>query len=351
MVRTGIRAAALLSCALLLTSCTALSPEPVPPPPAPAPTLGGTGPGVVARDVPYADGSAGPRWAPRTYDLYLPSGGPAPMVVILHDSRFDKSGVAYPLIAQRLSALGVAVASVGWGLQSSANAFLTAGGQREDLLRMLRQINGELDCAIPAAVRRAAESGITVDRVALLGHGAGANLAAAGALDAPDEAVPGCLGEPEDWAPAAVVLWDGDWLLAQRWDGWGAELGARLMPIVTPWPWLAEQARIPVDVVVTAQQRSPSPFRTCLRDQPLFLDERDPDGSIRAWLDAVGSLADGCITRGEASDALAAAFAGTGYPTSTVDLSAPGTRHSVLAGPDLDALVALLVERSQQPPE
>lgn len=342
-----IRACVLLASALLLAACTTLSPEPVPQPSTPAPTLGGTGRGVVAQDIAYADGSAGPRFAAPTLDLYLPSTGPAPLVVILHDGGFDNRAVAYPLIAQRLSALGVAVASVAWGLQSPTNAFLTAGGQREDLLGLLRQLSGQLDCAISASVSRAGDAGIAVDRITLLGHGTGANLAATGALGVTGRPFPGCLQDTADWAANALVLWDGDWLLAQTWDGWGPDLGAELVPLLTPWSRLDGPDRMPVDVVVTEQQRSASAFRTCLRDQPDFLTDRDPDGSISRWLEAVGALGDGCVSRGEASDALAAALVALGYPTSTVDLAAAGTRHSVLARPDLDALVALLAERSQ----
>jgi hypothetical protein len=301
---------------------------------------------VVAQDIAYADGGAGPRFAAPTFDLYLPSTGPAPLVVILHDGGFDKRAVAYPLIAQRLSALGVAVASVGWGLQSRANAFLTAGGRREDLVELLRQASGQLDCAIAASVSRAGDAGIAVDRITLLGHGTGANLAATGALGATSRPFPGCLQDTADWAADALVLWDGDWLLAQRWDGWGSDLGTELMPILTPWAWLDGPDRMSVDVVVTEQQRSASAFRTCLRDQPGFLTDRDPHGSISRLLEGVGALDDGCVSRGEASDALAAALAAKGYPTSTVELAAAGTRHSVLARPDLDALVALLAARS-----
>jgi acetyl esterase/lipase len=345
--RRAASVAVALAVALLLTSCTALAPEPAPSPPAPAPTLGGVGTGAVARDVPYADGAAGPRWAPPVYDLSLPSAGPAPLVVILHERGFDQRSVAYPLIAQRLSAVGVAVASVRWGLQAPPNAFLTAGGQRQDLLRALHQQNGALDCAVPAVVQRAADAGITVDRIVLLGHGAGANLAATAALGGPRQVWPGCVTGPADWAADALVLWDGDWLLAQRWDGWGADLGTQVMPLLTPWAWAGGPDRPRVDLVATGQVRTGSAFRICLRDQPQFLADRDPTGIIGPPLEAVEALADGCLTRGEAGDALAAVLAEAGHLTSSIDLDSPRTRHSVLARPDLDALVALLVERSQ----
>ena len=86
--------------------------------------------------------------------------------------------------------------------------------------------------------------------------------------------------------------------------------------------------------------------RRCETAAVPWLTWRDPSGAIRARLESVGALADGCVDTVGMAEAMAAEFAAHGLRTSLVHLTDGGSTDSVLAPADLsrmvDAVVALI---------
>ena len=161
---------------------------PLPPPAHEAPlppARSGAGGVRVLSGVPYA---ALPGARPLELDLYLPAGGPAPVVVFLHGGGWrlgsrHSAGPAYrgadPTPFEQVAAAGIAVASVDYRLSGEA----VWPAQLHDAKAAVRWLRS-----------RAAELGVDPDRVAAWGESAGGHLAELLGLTTGDAALEGEVG-------------------------------------------------------------------------------------------------------------------------------------------------------------
>ncbi|MHA6630484.1 alpha/beta hydrolase fold domain-containing protein [Pseudonocardia sichuanensis] len=173
---------------------------PLPPPAHDAPLPPARpGPGGIRllTGVPYA---AVPGSRPLELDLYLPDGGPAPLVVFLHGGGWrlgsrHAASPAYPATApfERIAQAGIAVASVDYRLSGEA----VWPAQLHDAKAAVRWLRA-----------RAGELGIDGSRIAAWGESAGGHLAELLGLTAGDAALEGEVGVTgPSSAVVAVVAW------------------------------------------------------------------------------------------------------------------------------------------------
>ncbi len=126
------------------------------------------------------------------------------------------------------------------------------------------------------------------------------------------------------------MLWEGDWLAedpAGDWDSFGEDLGTTILETAAPWGLLKGAAHIPVVFAVSDTSRTS--LRRCDDTETVdWLAIRDPDGSLRARLEALGATEDGCIDAGEEADTLADAMVDHGIPAKVIAPVRPqhGTR-------------------------
>jgi acetyl esterase/lipase len=296
---------------------------------------------VVAADLEYANYDPEGPWTPHLMDIYASGQGQGlPLVVILHGGALRKSWSGYSRLAEDLVAQGAVVASADWTDRPPA-ALLDMGESLEAIDVRVQQTLDEAACAVDFAVSRASQYGADPTRVVLVGHSAGANTGSMLGLGHHDP-FPGCNAPQAPWVPVGLMLWEGDWLVADSagdWDSFGKDLGTVLKKS-TPWGLLEKAPQIPVVFAVSDSTRKA--MRRCDDTETLdWLGLRDPDGSLEARLDALGATDDGCIDAGEAADILAVAMVEHGVPAEVMAL--PTSSHTQLAAPDLTRMTSRIM--------
>ncbi|MBN2114622.1 MAG: alpha/beta hydrolase [Acidimicrobiia bacterium] len=240
--------------------------------------VGGLGPGLV--DV----------WA-------SPGGEGGPVVVLLPGGGATRDD--YRELAGATAERGAAVFVPDWG-----NGEPFTRSTRDDLAAMVEGAS----CAVSYALAHAVEYGGDPERLVLLGHSAGAMVAAVIGLR-PATPIPECAAAVTPFRVGGMVLWEGDWMLIHPgWDRQGDALPS-VMETITPWAWLSGGPATSVVLITTAARESRCGMTA--PGDPYWL--RDPDGRFREQLEALGALADGCIDVGETNAMLAAAMEEQGF--------------------------------------
>jgi acetyl esterase/lipase len=290
---------------------------------------------VVTGDLPYASvhGSA---WIPPLLDVYAPAGAHGlPLVVLFHGvgPGIDKASLQYPDLARAIAREGAVVISANWGQQGmpwdrSIRQVVHDEGQMRD----------EGACAVSYAVRHAAEYGADPTRLVLFGHSGGANQAGRVGLTQTSP-FPGCAVPPVRWTVSGLLLWDGDFLLANPgFDVFGTGL-PRLLEVMTPWPSLATAPRVgSVAFVVSTSSRdalsTPDASKTAG-----WLNWRDPTGRMQRVLDRLGAFADGWLDVGEEAKAMISGLRARGIEARYLELTDPSTTHEFLSEADFGRMV------------
>ena len=303
---------------------------------------------LVAQDVQYASRDPEGPWDEHLMDFYAREGATGvPLVVIFHGGSLSKGGSAYPRLAEALVARGAVVASADWTDRAPAG-LLDQGMALEDIVTRQQQTTDEVACAVDFAVSRAEQYGADPSKLVLVGHSAGAN-AASGVGLAPHNPFAGCAAPDAQWAPRGLMLWEGDWLAGDPsgdWDSFGDDLGATILQTVTPWGHMDDAPALAVELAVGDVDRRA--MRRCDADEKVdWLAMRDPDGSIRGRLEALGATADGCIDVGEFADVLADAMVEHGIDATVLALPDPTTTHTHLAEADLTLMADHIMALAQ----
>ena len=331
----------------LLVACgsTPASSPPTTPTPTAAPSLATATPpptlGVVAMtsDVLFSDSTPAASWTRPAMDVFAPAGAHAlPLVIIFPPHSLTSTD--YPVhrqMAEAIAAKGAVAVVADWsqtegGTESPAAVATFMEGGRSVAA-----------CAVTYAVEHAADYGADPSRLVLVGQYYGANVASLVAL-ARSKPLPGCRAGTTKWAATGVVGWDGDWLAwYDAWDAFGAD-AAQVVDAVSPWSLASSAPKVPMTFVTS--DFAAKDTRRCETAAVPWLTWRDPSGAIRARLESVGALADGCVDTVGMAEAMAAEFAAHGLRTSLVHLTDGGSTDSVLAPADLsrmvDAVVALI---------
>ena len=182
---------------------------------------------VVAEDLSYRSGDLRPN---RVDIYYSPGRAGGPVVVLFHGGDASKSHSLYRQLAPALAEQGAVVFVPNWGGPRTGDPaeFLTL----YDLAA----------CAVSHALALAGDYGADTETLVLFGHSAGASAAAIGGLREPTP-VTDCSVEMTPFEADGLVLWDGDWMLADpSWDQSFSETLPQLVE-VNPWAWLADGPR------------------------------------------------------------------------------------------------------------
>ena len=154
-------------------------------------------------------------------------------------------------------------------------------------------------CALAFAQQEAAAYGGDPDRIVTYGFSAGSQPAAWLALGHATTPISGCMASGPTNAPVGAVLGDSEYfmhttLYQEGFDTDSAGMQAHVAALIDPTTW-------PDDLSARFRIWS-APFGTGTRtfddawDDDGWFAQRDPDGTIRADLDALGQLDDGIIS-------------------------------------------------------
>lgn len=308
--------------ALVLVACAAGGPSGTAP----------AGPSVTrTADIPYTKPVGGYTSGLRL-DVYAPaSAHNLPLVVLLHGGGANKLMFGYPTIAEDLARRGAVVVVPDWGLGGLPRPPVA------DALTTIREAPSVAACAVSFAVGHAKDYGADPSRLVLTAHSGGANTAAMLALNATGVPVhPSCLAGDTTAKVTGLALWDGDWLLEDP-SVWApfeqsqADMAAFLAG-ATPWSLLETAPRIPTVLMTSSLSRE-----TMTRCDAWLLS-RDPAGTFRNGLEAIGAFANGCVDVAEESDLLAQTMNELGFQVTRVPLA--DTTHTNLAASDRETLVS-----------
>ena len=307
--------------------------------PQPPPTLGAV---VATLDVVFSDSTPTESWTPPTMDVFAPAGAHAlPLVIIFPPHSLTSTD--YPVhhqMAEAIAAKGAVVAVANWSQTSggtenpAAVATITAGGR------------SVAACAVTYAVEHAAAYGADPSRLVLVGQFYGANIASLVAL-APAKPLPGCRAGTTKWAATGVVGWDGDWLAQiAAWDAFGADV-AKVVAALSPWSLASTARKVPLTFITG--DFAAADTRRCETAAVPWLTWRDPSGAMRARLESVKALVNGCVDNVGSAKAMAVEFEAHGFHASLVHLTDTGSTESLLAPADLSRMVEAVVTLTQAP--
>jgi acetyl esterase/lipase len=223
-----------------------------------------------------------------------------------------------------VAGLGFVVFNASWGQEP--------GGAGTPTFDVLDAVESQAACAIEFARPDAATHGGDPDTMIVFGHSGGAHAAALATFARPAPTA-GCLGGTTLGAIAALVTWEGNWLLSVNCPDWDGALAAdpRVMDAMTPWTHLAGHADQKVVMLVS---ENPGTFFEREAGDPWAADSwlavRDPSGDLRRQLEANGAFADGTLDFVEVQQLLFSVLEARGNPVS-LDVM-PDSIHDHLGG-------------------
>ena len=307
-----------------------------------------TGPIDVTVDVRFAEASPDlVRWSDPLLDVYSPPGGDnLPLVVMLPPHSLTKQNSATVQLANSVAQQGAVVAVVNWSeLENPPEAY-------EDpalLTGIARAGQSVADCAVSFAASRAGEYSADPSRLVLVGELYGANAASMVALGTADP-LPGCRTPDTGWGVTGLIGVNADWLVtAPFFDN----VASAAVGAFSPWTLLDQAPMIPTRLVVTPAGATVG--TRCDDPGADWMTLRDPTGTMREQLDAVGGFDDGCIDLGDEAKATAEEMSARGLPADVVWLtnsdaatrSGSGGQVLEFGQADLDLLVDTIIDTAQ----
>ncbi len=210
--------------------------------------------------------------------------GPWPLVVMLHGGSLNKESLRD--WAYMAAGRGAVVLVPDWPrFHGTMEEGFTLAQLRAALVGQI----GDVAAAVRFARGTAARYGGDPGHLTLFGHSYGAMAAAMEAFSAAPASEGGLKGAGST-IPESLVVFDGDYLLAQQ-DPWDAELkeDPGIMQVYTPWQHLGRRVDFPITVIGAGD---PSLSRRL--GDPWAKDSwfvvRDPSGEIRRGLQELGAF-------------------------------------------------------------
>ncbi len=268
-------------------------------------------------------------------DVYIPAGeGPWPVVVAFSGETLDKEHVTNVLVARAAAEAGMLV--------FVPNLVEEWPKEPDEYIDAVKSIEPVYRCAMAFAQQEAAAYRGDPNRTVTYGFSAGVHPSVLLALGPEAEPTPGCLAQTPQMRPVGAVLGEGQYFQHDvMWDGafdadpeWMQAYAATMID-PTSWPadvstrfrfWAADLATYP--------RMFDDPW-----DEDGWLNERDPDGTIRQDLDELGELDDGIIAMSDEGLLLTTRLQQAGIDA-TIDML-PGPHNTIDKVP---AIVALLLD-------
>ena len=225
-------------------------------------------------------------------DVYVPAGdGPWPVVLALHGGTVYKNNSYTTRVAKAAAEAGMLVFAPNWVAEWPSLSAMD--------MEFVRSTQPALQCALAFAQQEATTYDGDSARTVVYGSSAGGTSGAGLVLGPAVDLTPGCLAQAPPMAPVGAVLGDAEYFNHPAWwdgafDEDIEEMQTLVAEKVDPAFWTAE---LPARVRLWAAEEGSFPRSF---DDPWDEDgwfaQRDPDGSIREDLDALGQLDDGVIS-------------------------------------------------------
>lgn len=231
-------------------------------------------------------------------DVYVPDGpGPWPVAVVFHGRSNDgKDSHPTTSVARAAADAGMVVFTPTW---YTSDPFPLGVDDDEH-----RRAAG--NCAVAFARDHAAEHGGDPTRIVVYGFSAGTGPALVSALDPAEDEIPGCRSPVTGEPVGGAVLGDGEtfWHSAAFDSAFAEDLDAMQDSVAA----LTDSNRWPLDLssrfFVWAAADGTAPRDVDDSDNPTWLTERDPTGSIRSDLERLDQLDDGVVDYVDAAQLL-----------------------------------------------
>jgi hypothetical protein len=241
-------------------------------------------------------------------DVHTPEGeGPWPVIVNFHGlSSGLKDDGATTVVAEEAASQGLLVYSPTW--------LVPPLDFNVETYRVWKEI---ANCAVAFAQQHAAANGGDPSKTVLHGFSAGIGPSHFASLQQRSSPIEGCATDAPPLPVSGVVFGDGEYFLhSMNFDGAFAadpeEMQDEVAKLVDPDEWL-------LDLGTRFFLWVPSSNETAQRtindpaDESSWLALRDPDGSIRADLEALGQLEDGIVSNTDAAELLARRLESAGF--------------------------------------
>ena len=226
-------------------------------------------------------------------DVYVPAGdGPWPVVVAPHAGGIYKNDPDLTMVAKAAAEAGMLVFVPNWVAEWPSLDDMDA-----EFIRAQRRA---LPCALAFAQQEASGYGGDSDRTVIYGFSGGATSGASlvhGRYDA--DLTPGCLAQTAPMAPVGAVLGDAEYFLHVEW--WDGAFEADLEEMQTIVAEAVDPALWKTDLPARFRYwaAADGSYRRSFDDpwdEGGWFAQRDPDGTIREDLDALGELDDNAIS-------------------------------------------------------
>jgi acetyl esterase/lipase len=265
-------------------------------------------------------------------DVYAPvADGPWPVVITYHPFSVYNDKSSMMLLAQKLAERGAVVFNVTYGSTTM-----------EDLDEVWAAAG---NCTYWYAAEHAATYGGDPSDITMVGFSGGANTAADIAMDRSNRTA-GCLAGESAVEPAALVLHEGDWLIAPFWDSYLAA-DPTMFDRWTVWSQIEDYAGFPIHLVVdSATTKVPSYWYGTQDGIHGALRMRDPDGDLAEPIKALGLTDDGVLDLTDASLLFRDRLLAAGHPTSVTWTE---SMAHTMTDEVMDAITALVLSSPEAP--
>jgi len=243
---------------------------------------------TVSRDIVYLelDGDE------YLVDVYVPAGdGPWPVVVAPHAGGIYKNDPDLTMVAKAAAEAGMLVFVPNWVAQWPALSDMDA--------KFIRAQRRALPCALAFAQQEATEYGGDSNRTVIYGFSGGATSGSSLVLRPYADLTPGCLAQTAPVAPVGAVFGDAEYFLHVEW--WDGAFEADLEEMQTIVAEAVDPALWKTDLPARFRfwAAADGSYRRSFDDpwdEGGWFAQRDPDGTIREDLDALGELDDNAIS-------------------------------------------------------